>query len=63
MYGPHLPVDPAKLVDVERDGVWYPGFLDGWRRYDDGWMAYVRYTVDVGRQHVGWVEAERVREC
>jgi hypothetical protein len=31
-----------KLVDVERDGVWYPGLIEPWRRYDDGWMADVR---------------------
>jgi hypothetical protein len=29
MRGPYIPVEPVRLVDVERDGVWYPGFLDG----------------------------------
>jgi hypothetical protein len=41
--------------------VWYPGFLEGWRRYDDGWMASVTYRVAVGMHHVDWVGAERVR--
>jgi hypothetical protein len=53
-------LDPMK-VEVERDGVWYRGLLEGWRRYDDGWMSYVRYDVAVGTQHLAWVEAERVR--
>jgi hypothetical protein len=39
-----------------------PGWvLDSSLRDDDGWMAYVRYTVAVGMQHLEWVEAPRVK--
>jgi hypothetical protein len=52
-------VDPPKPVQVQRDDAWHPGWLEAWRRDGDGWRAYVRYTVGVGRQHLEWVGAER----
>jgi hypothetical protein len=38
-------VDPPKLVHVGRDETWHPGWLQAWRRDDDGWLAYVRYGL------------------
>src|SRR5215212_7601714 len=61
MHGPYVPVEPAELVEVEYEGVWYRGRLEGWRRYDHGWMAYVNYERAVGMTYVAWVLAGRVR--
>jgi hypothetical protein len=52
-------VDPPKLVHVHRDETWYDGWLEAWRQDDDGRLAYVRYTVGVGMQHLEWVGADR----
>jgi hypothetical protein len=32
--------------------------LEGWRRYDDGWMAYVRDHRAVGMRYLEWVDAD-----
>lgn len=51
---------PPKPVQVERNDGWYPGELEAWRRGDDGWRAYVRYTAGLGLRHLEWVAAARV---
>jgi hypothetical protein len=53
--------DPPRQVTVRRDGAWHPGWLEAWRRDDDGWRAHVRYTVAVGAQHLEWVTVDRVQ--
>lgn len=58
--------DPPRLVEVERDGAWWPGVQRAWRLCDDhrGWMADVEYVVqhDWGLgTYVAPVPAERVR--
>ena len=55
------PVVPPKPVQVERDGAWCLGQLEAWRRDDDGWRAYVRYTAGVGLRHLEWVATESVK--
>lgn len=57
---------PPRLVEVERDGYWWPGFQHAWRLCDDGrgWMAAVEYVViyDWGRgKHLDCVPPGRVR--
>ena len=54
-------VQPAKAVDVERGGRWFPGSLQAWRRREGRWEGYVFYTVGVGMRRVEWADAERVR--
>jgi hypothetical protein len=54
-------VQPAKAVDVERDGRWFPGTLEAWRKREGRWQGYVFYTVGVGMRHVEWADAGRVR--
>ncbi len=34
--------------------------LEAWRRDAGAWLAFVRYSVGVGLQHLDWVEAGRV---
>ncbi len=41
-------VYPPKPVQVERDDAWHIGQLEAWRRDDDEWLAYVRYTAGGG---------------
>ena len=36
-------VRPPRLVEVLANDTWHSGFLEAWRRDDDGWLAYVRY--------------------
>jgi hypothetical protein len=47
-------------VTVRRGQTSQPGWLEAWRRDDDGWLAYVRYSVGVGMQRLAWLAAERV---
>jgi hypothetical protein len=54
-------IRPAKAVDAERGGRWFPGALDAWRKHDGRWQGYVFYTVGVGMRHVEWAHAERLR--
>jgi hypothetical protein len=54
-------VQPAEAVDVERDGCWFPGTLEAWRKREGRWQGYVFYTVGVGMRHVEWADAGRVR--
>src|SRR5215212_9990016 len=37
---------PARVVEVEHNGLWWPGTQSAWRLCDDarGWMAKVRWT-------------------
>ena len=54
-------VFPPQLVEVLNAGTWHRGQLEAWRRDSDGWNAYVRYTVAIGMQHLGWVTADLLR--
>jgi hypothetical protein len=52
---------PGTRLDLEVevlhvDGRWYPGFLEHWRQRDGTWQGYVRYSVAVGQQHIGWFD-------
>jgi hypothetical protein len=38
-------VNPPKVVTVHRDGRWHDGQLSAWRRDDNGWRAFVCYSV------------------
>lgn len=38
-------VHPPKPVEVHHGDAWHTGWLEDWRRDDDGWRAYVRYSV------------------
>jgi hypothetical protein len=58
--------DPPRLVEVEQDGAWWPGFQWAWRLCDDdrGWMAHVEYSVqhEWGRgKHLQSVPPELLR--
>jgi hypothetical protein len=57
---------PPRLVEVERDGYWWPGFQHAWRLCDDGrgWMAAIEYVAvyDWGRgKHLDCVPPGQVR--
>lgn len=58
--GRRVPAEPL-LVEVEVGGVWWPGSLSEWQRWEAGWMGYVRYTVAPGEQYMRFVPASRVR--
>jgi len=51
--GVYRTVESERPVLVERDGVWYAGELQGWRRKDGGWLALVQY---VGADDVHYLE-------
>ena len=58
--------DPPRLVEVERDGHWWPGFQRARRLCDDdrGWVADVEYVMrhEWGpSKHLEAVPAHRVR--
>jgi hypothetical protein len=52
---------PPKLVDVLVGGVWHDGTLEAWRRIEDRWSGYVRWSVGVGMRHLGWIDQDRLR--
>jgi hypothetical protein len=54
-------MDPPQPVEVRRDDTWHPGWLQAWWRVNDGWRAFVRYTVGIGRQHVEWISEADLR--
>lgn len=59
---------PATRLDVDvevlhDDGAWYAGVLHHWRKRDDRWEAWVRYSVGVGMQYLLWVDGEHVRQA
>jgi hypothetical protein len=58
---PAIAVRPPKPVYVRQREAWHQGHLEAWRRDDDGWRAYVRYSVGIGQQHLGWVVASSLR--
>ena len=41
---------------------WHPGQLEAWRRDDEGWRAYVRWSEGIGLQRLGWVDSHHVRK-
>lgn len=54
--------DPPRVVEVERDGVWYRGLMDGWVRWPSGeWLASCWWTESPGIRFVQSVPASRVR--
>jgi hypothetical protein len=60
--------EPPRQVEVERDGIWWPGWCTGWLLCDDdrGWRALVEYVAvyDWGRgKHLGSVPPARVRQA
>lgn len=57
----YVDVHPPQLVDVLVDDRWLPGMLSAWRRDRGRWSAFVAYHVEVGKQHLAWVTANRVR--
>ena len=61
MYSTYPPLD-APEVEVLRDGTWWPGFLEHWRKDGDRWTGDVRYTVGVGQTYVAWVDQNRIRQ-
>lgn len=57
---------PPRLIEVEHEGVWWPGAQRAWRLCDDGrgWMADVEYVADHEwgpGKYVQSVPARRVR--
>lgn len=56
-----MAVHPPRLVSVRDRKGWHIGYLEAWRRGEDGWRGYVRYSVGVGQQHLGWVPAPSLR--
>ena len=55
-------ISPPTFVLVERDGEWFPGELNAWRRDTDGWLAHVLYAVAPGMRYLDCASADRVRE-
>lgn len=57
--------DEPRPVEVERDGVWWPGWQNAWVRWPDGsWRADVEFVAQYewgAGKHVMSVPAERVR--
>jgi hypothetical protein len=58
--------DPAREVEVERDGTWSPALQRSWQLWDDGrgWVAEVEWTERYYwgiRTVVAMVPADRVR--
>ena len=57
-----LPWQEQREVQVKyRDGRWYPGWLEAYRRDRDGWHGYVSYTKAPSATYLGWFEEGRIR--
>jgi hypothetical protein len=50
-------------VQVNIDGAWYDGFLEHWRKRNDRWQGYVRWSQGIGAQYIRWLEADRIRKA
>jgi len=55
------PWDTRPVQVRHRDGVWYEGELECYRRIDGRWQGRVRYSVGVGMQHVDWLTEDHLR--
>jgi len=55
------PWDTRPVEALHRDGVWYDGELECYRRRDGRWEGRVRYGVGVGQQHIDWLDQDRIR--
>jgi hypothetical protein len=57
------PTTRLNIVDVEVlvDGTWWPGNLEHWRRRDDRWEGWIRWSTGPGENRVDWFPAERIR--
>jgi hypothetical protein len=53
--------DPPRLVEVERDGRWWPGTQSAWFRWGGVSTASVRYTTTAGQTYLQNVSPDRVR--
>lgn len=49
-------------VEVLVDGSWWEGFLEHWRKLDDGWQGYVRWSQGTGAQYIRWIDAGDIRQ-
>lgn len=57
-----LDADEHREVRVQLDdGLWVPGWLEAYRQVEGVWSGHVRYTLGVGRTHIGWFEEGRIR--
>lgn len=57
-----LDADEHREVRVQLDdGLWVPGWLEAYRKVEGVWSGFVRYTLGVGKTHIGWFEEGRIR--
>ena len=59
--GVYRAVESERRVLVERDGVWYPGELQGWRRSAEGWLAAVDYVAADDVHYLELVKDDRIQ--
>jgi hypothetical protein len=50
----------SRPVEVLHAGAWVTGWLEAYRRDDEGWRAMVRYTTAQGMQYLQWRPAEQI---
>jgi len=53
--------DDTRDVLVLVDGTWYDAELQAYRKRDGRWEGWVRWSVGTGRQHIDWMDQDRVR--
>lgn len=48
-------------VEVLVGGAWWPGVLEHWRRRDNSWQGWVRWSTGPGETRIGWYNQDRIR--
>jgi hypothetical protein len=59
---PTMLANPSRPVQVLHDGQWVGGWLEAYRRDDEGWRAMVRYCPEPDAQYLQWRPAEQIRQ-
>ncbi len=54
--------DNTRAIQVLVDDHWYDGELEAYRRDGDRWLGWVRWSLSPGAQHIGWYDADHLRQ-
>lgn len=44
-----------------KDGRWVDGWLEAYRKDDDGWRGWVRYTTGLAETRMRWFTEDHIR--